>query len=82
MVNGQLILTCAYAWDEAITPQQKWLGGFKLNGENQISADHLKSVLAQSCDLLSETQINSEYQLDGRNSHRACNHVTVWRKTA
>ncbi|MFQ3234812.1 MAG: 5-histidylcysteine sulfoxide synthase/putative 4-mercaptohistidine N1-methyltransferase [Paraglaciecola sp.] len=80
--NGQLILTCAYAWDETVTEQKNWLGGFKNNGENQSSADHLKSVLAESCELLSETQINSDYQLDSRNSHRACNHVTVWRKTA
>lgn len=80
--GGILILGSSYAWDEQITPKNQWLGGFKENGENRKSEDYLRHLLARQCELLKETQIVSDYQLDSRHSQKSNNHVTVWRKTA
>jgi putative 4-mercaptohistidine N1-methyltranferase len=78
--GGILILGSSYAWDAQLTPKNQWLGGFKENGENQKSEDYLKRLLAGQCELLSESQIICDYQLDSRLSQRSRNHMTVWRK--
>ena len=78
--QGVLLLTCAYAWNEEITPKQKWLGGFKANGENQTSEAQLKLILGNNCDLLQEGELVSDYLLDNRSSARTRNHMTVWKK--
>ncbi|MEH6711577.1 MAG: 5-histidylcysteine sulfoxide synthase [Paraglaciecola polaris] len=78
--RGILLLTSAYAWNEDITPKSKWLGGVKINGENQTSAAQLKYILGQSCDLLIEDELTSDVQIDNRTSARAHNHLTMWRK--
>lgn len=78
--RGILLLTSAYAWNEDTTPKSKWLGGVKINGENQTSAAQLKFILGQSCDLLKEDELTSDVQIDNRTSARARNHLTMWRK--
>ena len=78
--GGILLLSSAYQWSEALTPKQKWLGGFKANGENQTSETHLKQVLAVHSELLTETEVISDVQLDSRSSQRQRNHLTLWKK--
>ena len=69
-----------FQWDITKTQQSSWLGGYKKNGENVSSEDHLKQTLVSDFKLLDELQIVSDYHLDSRNSQLARNHVTVWQK--
>ena len=78
--GGILLLCSAYQWSEALTPKQKWLGGFKANGENQTSETHLKHLLAVRSELLTESEVISDVQLDSRSSQRQRNHLTLWKK--
>ncbi|MFT4993076.1 MAG: 5-histidylcysteine sulfoxide synthase/putative 4-mercaptohistidine N1-methyltransferase [Paraglaciecola sp.] len=78
--GGVLILGSSYAWDTKKTVQAKWLGGYKQNGENLSSEDHLKQLLHQDFNLLDESNVAREYQLDDRNSQFSKNHITVWQK--
>jgi len=78
--GGVLILGSSYAWDRDKTVQAKWLGGYKQNGESLRTEDHLKQLLRSDFDLLDESNIAREYQLDDRNSQLSKNHITVWQK--
>jgi 5-histidylcysteine sulfoxide synthase/putative 4-mercaptohistidine N1-methyltranferase len=78
--GGVLIIGSSYAWDKDKTVQAKWLGGFKQNGENLNSEAHLKQILQADFDLLNESELVREYQLDARNSQVSKNHISVWRK--
>jgi putative 4-mercaptohistidine N1-methyltranferase len=78
--GGVLIIGSSFEWDTTKTKQSKWLGGYKKNGENLCSEDHLKQLLNGDYQLLDELQISSEDHLDSRNSQLARNHVTAWQK--
>lgn len=44
--EGFLVIASAYDWDELKTPREKWLGGFKKNGENYTTLDALHEHLS------------------------------------
>jgi 5-histidylcysteine sulfoxide synthase/putative 4-mercaptohistidine N1-methyltranferase len=77
---GLVVLGSSYAWDVAVTDTKNWIGGFKRNGENLSSEAHLFEIMSREFDLLKETQVTSQYQLDQRTSQTANNHITIWRK--
>jgi 5-histidylcysteine sulfoxide synthase/putative 4-mercaptohistidine N1-methyltranferase len=79
-VGGVVVLGSSYAWDLSITDIQHWIGGFKRNGENLSSEAHLMEIMSTEFDLLLETQVNSQFELDQRTSQTANNHITIWRK--
>ncbi|WP_293749769.1 5-histidylcysteine sulfoxide synthase [uncultured Paraglaciecola sp.] len=78
--GGVLVLGSSYAWDLSITDKQHWIGGFKRNGENLCSQAHLTEIMLSEFDLLQETQVLSQFELDQRTSQTANNHITIWRK--
>jgi len=78
--GGVVVLGSSYAWDLAITDKQHWIGGFKRNGENLSSEAHLFEIMSAEFDLLQETQVMSQFELDQRTSQTANNHITIWRK--
>jgi len=45
-VNGFLVVASSYDWNEAKTPREKWLGGFKKNGEKYSTFDALSEHLS------------------------------------
>ena len=78
--GGVLALGSSYAWNDSITDTQHWIGGFKRNGENLSSEAHLFEIMSAEFDLLQETQVISQFELDKRTSQTANNHITIWRK--
>ena len=74
------MLGSSYAWDQSITNKQHWIGGFKRNGENLSNEAHLCEIMFGEFDLLQETQVLSQFELDQRTSQTANNHITIWRK--
>jgi putative 4-mercaptohistidine N1-methyltranferase len=79
-VGGVVVLGSSYAWNVSITDIPHWIGGFKRNGENLSSEAHLFEIMSAEFDLLQETQVISQFELDKRNSQTANNHITIWRK--
>lgn len=75
-----VIIGSSYDWNENITDKQHWIGGFKRNGENLIPEAHLTEIMSQDFELLQQTQINRQFELDQRTSQTANNHITIWRK--
>jgi 5-histidylcysteine sulfoxide synthase/putative 4-mercaptohistidine N1-methyltranferase len=78
--GGVVVLGSSYAWDVSITDMPHWIGGFKRNGENLSSEAHLFEIMSTEFDLLQETQVISQFELDQRTSQTANNHITIWRK--
>jgi putative 4-mercaptohistidine N1-methyltranferase len=78
--GGVVVLGSSYAWDQSITDLPNWIGGFKRNGENLSSEVHLFEIMSAEFDLLEETQVSSQFELDQRTSQTANNHITIWRK--
>jgi 5-histidylcysteine sulfoxide synthase/putative 4-mercaptohistidine N1-methyltranferase len=78
--GGVVVLGSSYAWDVSITDVPHWIGGFKRNGENLSSEAHLFEIMSAEFDLLQETQVTSQFELDQRTSQTANNHITIWRK--
>jgi 5-histidylcysteine sulfoxide synthase/putative 4-mercaptohistidine N1-methyltranferase len=78
--GGVVVLGSSYAWNASITDMSNWIGGFKRNGENLSSEAHLFEIMSAKFDLLQETQVTSEFELDQRTSQTANNHITIWRK--
>ena len=75
-----MVLGSSYAWDVSITDVAHWIGGFKRNGENLSSEAHLFEIMSKEFDLLQETQVTSQFELEQRTSQTAINHITIWRK--
>ena len=78
--GGVVVLGSSYAWDLSITDMAHWIGGFKRNGENLSSEAHLFEIMSPEFELLQETQVTSQFELDQRTSQTAINHITIWRK--
>jgi len=78
--GGLVVLGSSYSWDVSITDTAHWIGGFKRNGENLSSEAHLFEIMSTEFELLQETQVISQFELDQHTSQTANNHITIWRK--
>ena len=78
--GGVIVLGSAYAWDTAITDVENWIGGVKRHGENLTGEAHLIELMSVECDLLQETQLTSQFEINQRTSQISNNHITIWRK--
>lgn len=45
--GGLLILTSPYTWQEESTPKERWIGGFKRDGENFTTLQGLQELLSK-----------------------------------
>ncbi len=79
--KGTLILASDYEWDRAITPRDKWPGGFKRDGEPVTSLDGIKVALAPQFELLSDPQeIRRTIKRSSRLTENRLTQVTIWKK--
>lgn len=79
--GGCLIIVSAYNWDMSKTKREKWLGGFKEDGEPVTSLDGLKSVFGTHFDLDREPfNISLSLKRTSRITESRVLEVTVWKK--
>jgi putative 4-mercaptohistidine N1-methyltranferase len=78
--NGMLILTSPYTWLEEFTPKEKWLGGFKRNGEDFTTLDGLKEVLGMHFDLVDTRDVPFVIKETARKHQHTIAQMSVWRK--
>ena len=78
--SGLLILTSPYTWLEEFTPKEKWLGGFKKDGEDFTTLDGLKEVLGVHFDLIHRRDIPFVIKETARKHQHTIAEMTVWEK--
>lgn len=81
--GGLLWLASAYDWQAAVTPKQRWLGGYKdsKSGENVSSLEGLQQVLNTHFSLVNEPyDLPRVTRLNHRTFNYALAQVTVWKK--
>ncbi|TCS43916.1 5-histidylcysteine sulfoxide synthase [Reinekea marinisedimentorum] len=78
--GGYLVIASPYTWLEQYTPKDKWLGGIKINGENQTTLDGLTEALIGDFELVSVKEIPFVIRETKRKFQHTVSEVTVWRK--
>ncbi len=77
-----LILTSPYTWLEEFTPKEKWIGGYKRDGENYTTLDGLKDILEENFDLIdSPKDVPFVIRETARKFQHTNSQLTVWQKT-
>ena len=79
--NGVLLIASPYTWLEEYTPKEKWLGGYKKDGEDITTLGRLEEVLSKEFTLITNP-IELEFVI--RETKHKFQHtiseVTLWRK--
>jgi putative 4-mercaptohistidine N1-methyltranferase len=78
--GGMLILTSPYTWQEESTPKEKWIGGYKRDGENITTLDGLKEILDKEFELIDTKDIPFVIQETARKHQYTIAQMTVWQK--
>lgn len=79
--GGLLFIASPYTWLEEHTPRDKWLGGYKKDGETFTTRDGLLEVLKNSFDLINEPhEIPFVIKETARKFQHSLADVTIWRK--
>lgn len=79
--GGYLVILSAYDWDVSRTERNKWIGGFKEDGEPITSLDGLKDVLGTKFELLHEPfDMPLNIRKSSRVSEEKMLQATVWHK--
>ncbi len=78
--GGMLILTSPYTWLEEFTPRDKWLGGFKRDGEDFTTLDGLREILAPHFDLIDTRDIPFIIKETARKHQHTIAQMSVWQK--
>lgn len=76
--GGLLVLTSPYTWLEEFTEKKKWLGGIKINGENQMTLDGLKAVLLPQFKLIDVSDLPFVIRETQRKFQHSVAQMTVW----
>ena len=79
--GGHLVILSAYDWTASKTPRDKWIGGYKEDGEPVTSFDGLNGILGDKFELLGEP---FDMPLSIRKSSRVTENkvleATIWKK--
>ena len=78
--GGLLILTSPYTWLEAFTPKEKWLGGFKKEGENFTTLNGIKEILKGDFVLKDTRDIPFVIKETARKHQHTIAQMSVWEK--
>ena len=78
--GGILILTSPYTWQEESTPKEKWIGGYKRDGENVTTLQGLEEILGKDFRLLETKNIPFVIQETARKHQYTIAQMTIWEK--
>lgn len=76
--GGLLILTSPYTWQEESTPKEKWIGGYKRDGENVTTFEGLKEILEGDFELIDTRDIPFVIQETARKNQYTVAQMTIW----
>jgi formylglycine-generating enzyme required for sulfatase activity/SAM-dependent methyltransferase len=78
--GGVAVISASNDWDPAHTPRNSWLGGFKMNGEDQTTRAMLQYLLRKDFDLVSLSDISRVSIRHQRRINIDVMEVSVWRR--
>ncbi len=78
--GGLLILTSPYTWQEESTPKDKWLGGFKKDGENYTTLNALHDILDEHFKLIHLKDIEFVIRESERKFQHTISQMSVWER--
>ena len=79
--GGVLMLSSPYTWLEEHTPRERWLGGFKQDGETRTTLDALKEILAPHFRMLGAPRDVPFVIRETRRKHQhTLAEVTLWER--
>ncbi len=78
--GGLFIMTSPYTWQEESTPKDKWIGGYKKDGENVTTHESLKEILEPQFELMYTRDIPFVIQETARKHQYSIAEMTVWKK--
>ncbi len=78
--GGLLILSSPYTWLEEFTPREKWIGGFRKDGEPFSTLDGLKQHLSRFNLLSAERELPFVIRETRRKFQHSLAAVTVWER--
>ncbi|WP_154223253.1 5-histidylcysteine sulfoxide synthase [Marinicella rhabdoformis] len=79
---GYLAITSPYTWLEEFTNKENWLGGYKKNGENVQTLDHLKALLSPEFELVHHQDIPFVIRETARKHQHTLAQFSLWKKTS
>ena len=80
--NGYLAITSPYTWLEEFTNKENWLGGYKKNGENVRTLDHLRELLAPEFEPVHHQDIPFVIRETARKHQHTLAQLSLWKKTS
>ena len=78
--GGLLILTSPYTWQEESTPKEKWIGGYKRDGENVTTLQGLEEILDGDFRLLDTRDVPFVIQETARKHQHTIAQMSVWER--
>ena len=78
--NGVLILTSPYTWQEESTPKEKWIGGYKRDGENVTTLQGLEEILESDFRLIETRDVPFVIQETARKHQHTVAQMSIWEK--
>ncbi len=78
--GGLFILTSPYTWQEESTPKEKWIGGYKRDGENMTTLQGLEEILGANFRLLDTRDVPFVIQETARKHQHTVAQMSVWEK--
>ena len=78
--KGLLILTSPYTWQEESTAKEKWIGGYKRDGENVTTLQGLEEILGKDFRLLDTQDVPFVIQETARKHQHTIAQMSVWEK--
>jgi putative 4-mercaptohistidine N1-methyltranferase len=78
--GGMLILSSPYTWQEESTPRERWIGGFKRDGESVTTLDGLREILEPGLTLLETRDIPFVIRETARKFQHTIAQMSIWEK--
>lgn len=78
--GGILAIASPYTWLEEYTPKQNWVGGIKINGENQTTLEGLTEALHPSFVLVSVIDVPFVIRETQRKFQHTISQLSIWQK--
>ncbi|SFV56133.1 Glutamate synthase [NADPH] large chain [hydrothermal vent metagenome] len=78
--RGLFVLTSPYTWQEESTPKEKWIGGYRRDGENMTTFEGLKEILEKEFRLIGRRDVPFVIQETARKHQHTIAEMTVWEK--
>ena len=79
-MGGMLILTSPYTWQEESTPKEKWIGGYKRDGENVTTLQGLEEILSNKFKLIDTKDVPFVIQETARKHQHTVAQMSIWEK--